>query len=692
MLKKIIHINLIIIFHNILFAQSVSKLLESIQNYDYYHTKKYAYKMLKSRKKLSAGAYALSYVYYQNFQPFHNLDSADKYIHLAIINYPHRPYVTKFGNIDSTKIYQLYDSISFYQFKKIQHNIFPKIYDVFLSHHPFVSKELKELIKTHQYQKIIEYVQTINKSDTTFYYITQYHSHPQLNILKQILDKQIFQELTKHHTAAEYLLFLRNYPQNSFKDVALQSLLSIYINEKNTAGLKNFIKEFSQEKYYTEQAWKWLFTFSVKKFNNEELEKFIQEYPEFPFKKEILQEMEMNTQILIPLADTTGLIGFIDTSGQYKILPVYDAVTPFKENISVVFKNDSAYLINKSGQKLIARGFKDAYPFYNGYAPVFDGNRWYFINRLGFKQSDDFEWISELSNDFNYIFKKENKYGLCDYKGQIILPVTFEKLGDFENHRAYYIENNLYGIVLDNGNKYPAKYQWISTFSNDYAIVKQNNLYGIININDEIILNPEYDLIFHCTNDIYLIVKNKKYGYFNASEKCFIYSIQWDYNNNLNSKLMTNGQYFKLINQNKTFIGNQNGIILNKKQFQDVLINNDFVIAKNKNKWGIVNTNNINNPNIFQYTNAYICNNQTLIVQNQKEYLIIDNKGNILYKSENKITHISNKYYLVESDDDSRLIDIKGNVIISSVDNYEIFQNFLIVVKADKSIKVIHLR
>lgn len=671
-------------------SQSLNKITESIANYDYYHTLLYSRKMLKNKKKLSAAAYAMAYVFYQKYHPFHHLDSADKYIHLSIINYPRKPYITKHLIIDSVAIYTLYDSITYAQFQKIKSIIQPYIYDHFLSQHPFLRKDIKEIIKKHQYQKIIEYAQNVNKSDTTFYLITQYPQNPSIDYLHQLLDKQIYLETTQHHTAAEYLLFLRNYSKSSFREKALQNLLDIYVKDKNTIGLLSYAREFSKDKFYSDQAWKWLFAYSVKRFNSEELEKFIQEYPDFPFKNELIEEMEMTAQILIPLTDTTGMVGFIDTTGKYIIPPIYDAVTPFNENVAVVFLNDTSYFINKKNQKIFPKGFQDAYPFFNGYAPVYDGNHWYFVNRLGVKQSEKFEWLSELSHDNNYLFKLNAKYGLCDYKGQIILNAQFEKLGDFENHIAYYVENNLYGLVMDNGKIYPAKYQWISVFNKDIAIVKQNNLYGLINSKDEIILPIDYDLIFYCVDDIYFVVKNKKYGFYSVSEKCFIYDIRWDYTKNLDTKNFTDGNYFKLIQQNKVFIGNKNGILINKKPYQDVLITNTSVLIKDKNKWAIfISSEKISNLN-FIYSNIVVCPNQTLIAELQNKFIILDRKGIKNYETLYPIRYIQNNLYFEELDDTGKIIDNNGKTICTNVDNYSTFDKYIIVLLKDKSIKVIH--
>lgn len=675
-------------------AQSVSKILESIYHYDYYHTKVYAYKVLshKKRKKVSLAAYALAYVYYQPFQPFHHLDSADKYIHLSIINYPHRTYISKYGSIDSVIICQLYDSIAYHQFLRIADRVEPYIYDVFLSRHPFVSKKLKGYIRSHQYQKMIDYAALVQKSDTTFYLISKYPDNPNISILQEMLDKQIFHEITMHHTATEYLLFLRKYPNSRYRDKALQSLLDIYVKEKNTVGLKSYAEEFAQYKEYSGLAWKWLFAFSVKKFNNEELEKFIRENPQFPFKDDILQEMEMNAQILIPLTDSTERVGFIDTSGRFIIPPIYDAATSFRENIAVVFQNDSVFFINKNHKRVISHAFKDALNFCNGYAPVYDGNWWYFINRLGSRQSDYFEFISELSYDNNYVFKKNNLYGLCDYKGQIILPAVYQKLGDFEGHRTYYVENNLYGIIWDDGKKYPAQYQWISRFYQDIAIVKQNNYYGLVNDNNEIILSPIYDLIFHCMDNIYLVIKNKKYGYFDAVGRCFVSHIQWDYSRNTEPKNFTNGHVFKCISQNRVFVLTQNGVMLhNKKAYQDVIISPYFIFAKDRNKWGTIHIDKYS-PSSFVYDDVILCDNGTFIAERNGVFVIIDEANNERYKSGNELKYIQDKYYYEILEDSGRIIDINGKDVCNDVDNYVVFEKYLIVVDKNKRIKVIEMK
>lgn len=691
MLKKtVFYLSVVVcLLPEYLAAQSISRLMQSIRNYDYYHTILYARAMLKKKKKLSAGAYALAYVYYQPFQPFHHLDSADKYIHLSVVNYPHKPYRYSEGTIDSLVIYQLYDSITYAQFLRIDTSAQPRVYDRFMSKHPFMSQKMRTQIRRHQYDKILEYAHLINKSDTTFYLMTHYSEHPNMDLLKQLLDKQLFTELTRHQTAAEYLLFLKNYPKSAYRQTALQSLLDIYIKEKNITGLKQFATEFSEDKFYSEQAWKWLFTYSVKRFNNEELEKFMTEYPAFPFKKEIMEEMEMNVKMLIPYSDTSGSIGFIDTSGLFIIPPVYDAVTPFRENIAVVFKNDSAFFINKKNQIIISRAFQDAYPFYNGYAPVFDGSHWYFINRLGVKQSDTYDWMSERSYDNNYVIKKNNLYGLCDYRGQILLSPAFEKLGDFENYLAYYTENGLYGFVEDNGKKYPAKYQWISSVINQQIIVKQNNLYGIISTQDETILPAEYDLIFHCTEDIYMVVKNKKYGYFKADERCFIYNIQWDFSKNTDVKNFTNGEYFKLITQNKVYVGHKNGWKLNtNKPFQDVVISPSYILLKNKNKWGIFYKDKNILPS-FLYAQYTICENKTLIVQQNDTYLILDIQGNKRYETKNSLKHIIKNYYFEEDGDYGKIIDINGGLVATDVESYTTFERYLIITHSNKRIRVI---
>ncbi len=679
---------IIICYLQIAYSQSADKIFESINHYDYYHTKVYAHKLIKKKKKLFLANYALAYTYFQNFKPFYNLDSADKYIHKCIANNMHTVIQAKQGRLDSVIVQTLYDSISYKQFEKIQQSNIPYVYDRFIQTHPYLIRTITDRVYKYQNKMIVQYAEGVNNSDTTLHLIKNYPNHPEKNYLVLLSDKQRYNERTSHRSKEEYVSFLLDFPKNQFRNEALQHLLNLYITNKDIKGLEFYVEKFKDAKYYSAEAWKWLFFYSVPKYNNAELEKFINHYPQFPFKQNILHEMEMSHKELIPHIDSTEKAGFIDTLGTWIIPPKYDAITPFNDNIAVVSLSDSVWFINKDNQPIFSKKFKDAFTFFNGYAPVFDGNQWYFINRLGARQPQNFDEINERSSDNNYVVKKNNLYGLVDYKGDYILNSEYEKLGDFENHYAYYIKNGLYGIIFSNGYKTEAKYQWISNFNDSgFAIVKQNANYGIINLNDTAILQPIHDLIFYITKNIYLCVKNKKYGFYDASKKCFLYFMEYDFQKNTETIGFTNGYYFKLLQHKKTYIGNENGYINKKKIFQEVVVSKYFTLCKNK-KWAY--SLNLDKPNLkFIYDEVIAASNGQLILKAKNNFELLDTTGKIAYTSEDEIKEIKTNYYFVDNSTGGLIIDNKGKVLLNNIQDYVVSDKYIIITRTDNTIRVI---
>ena len=84
-------------------------------------------------------------------------------------------------------------------------------------------------------------------------------------------------------------------------------------------------------------AWKLLFSLSVKSFSNDELTRFLETYPDFPLRGSILKELELNKLVLFPF-QKEDLFGFINDRGDILISPAYDEVTAFYEGLSVVNK------------------------------------------------------------------------------------------------------------------------------------------------------------------------------------------------------------------------------------------------------------------------------------------------------------------------------------------------------------------
>ena len=80
-----------------------------------------------------------------------------------------------------------------------------------------------------------------------------------------------------------------------------------------------------------------------------------------------------------------------------------------------------------------------------------------------------------------------------------------------------------------------------------------------MNVEGQLILATEYDYITSCKDEIYLVVKNNTYGFYNVKEKCFMTSVDYDYNPSYDANYYTNGKSFKLIRDDEVALADANG-------------------------------------------------------------------------------------------------------------------------------------
>lgn len=642
-------------------SASIKEAYKALSIYDYFKAKKLFYQNLKSKPAESANGLAI--IFYRTDNPFSNIDSSAKYISKAIRFFKDSANYSGFS-ITRNSI----DNLS----KLIAQKGFVKHVDstsiigahFFLTHYYFADSVLKLKAYETRDKIALNYYSSFHSSDSVYAFHVKY---PQSNYKQKAQDIYFdyqYKEQVKHNNVGELKLFISNYPNNPFRHQAELLLFEKIKQEHSPEMLKEFINSYASDKTMDE-AWKFLYGLEIKNDNKTSLLNFVSKYPNYPNINIIYQEIELSEKKLIPLKHKNDLYGFVDTTGKWVIKPTYDDAQDFIEGFSAVCVNDSCFFINKNNEKLGNVSFNEIESFYNGVAVVKKGTQYYLLNRSGQIMSDAYEEISSNQNNV-YVCKKNGLYGVIDSKANIIIPFTYQKLGDFKNGYSYYQKNKT-GLINIKNQISADNWDWISDVNtNQHVIVKLNNKFGIINTSGDIILEPKYDLLEECYENIYLVVSNSLYGFYNIKDKCFESTIEHSYKNQLKASEYYQANYFKVYKNNDVGLMDKNGkLIINFGAFQSLSFNENHLLkAQKNNKFGFIDYKQKTIiPIEYEYADNF--SQGTAIVSKSNTYSILDKNGKIIYSLKNAILkRLTNSIILVEQNDKLGLINQKGEPLV----------------------------
>lgn len=668
----------------------VKKGFEALAVYDYFKAKACFYKAL-SGKQASAAAYGLATIYARRDNPFTNADSAARYVNLAYFlrQAPARQNRVWAGFVaDSAAVLSLADSIAVRQLALAKKQNTVAAYEQFLLQHLLCSQKLKHTAVYLRDELEFNRALAANSSDTTLFFMRSHPGNSFYHEADMLKDRQLFDEWTQAGTAASYIGFMRKYPANIMHKQALERLFTIYRQAADAQGLAFFVKTYPAAPQSLE-AWKLLFSLSVKAYSYSELKRFLTDFPEFPLKNSILKELELNKLVYYPY-QAGEFMGFINEEGRQVIAPVYDAVSEFREGLSVVQRNDSVFYINKEASNPFDAYYEDAQPFKNGLAPVKVNGKWVFINRQGQQVSKLFDEVNELSNNL-YVVKQGDKYGALDQYAQTLIEPVYDKLGDFKNDFAYYAGKEGYGFVSVSGQAYKPEFEWISDFDEaQIAVMKQNGKYGLVNGRGRMLLEARYDLVVRAAAEVFLVVLNNQYGFF-AAKGCFILGVAYDYSKEKQPEFYTNGRYFRLMKKKGQSIVDENGVGLQGLQeYNEVnFYCNGLMRVKKKKKYGYLDRR-MNTAIPFKFEEAGDFSDSLACVVLKGRHLLINLQGKEVYSDVAPIKKLSAHLYEVDGESKT-LLNHRGEVLATGVSAVERVNSRLwVVTTATNEIKLIN--
>jgi len=612
------------------FSNKIKKAYDAFLIYDYFQAKKLAYSSLNKKQVLSS--FLLASVYYRNDNPFHQLDSAYKFVELCIISKWTESDLKYFNSkkFDTSQVASLREKIHNELYKKVFSTnklVTVKETEDFLLNYPNIVLKQQVLFKRDS----IVFHEAL-KSKSSIKMIQLQIDYPESFYRKQIQEQEEFfryKEFVSEENPNKIERFIHQFPKSKYVANAQDDLFEIAMMNKNKGLLHRYILFFPTHGS-VEGAWKMLYSLEINNYSDNALSNFILKYPDFPYKKSIERELALSKQHVF-IAKQNEKFGCITDLGDTIIPFIYDGIEPFKQGIALVEKDNFFGYLKLTGETITNFEFDDAESFNEDRAIVNKKGSVYVIDRLGNTISNIYDGISDY-NEGMAIVKKNNLFGAINKNGKVEIPIQYQRLGEFKNGICFAQKNERYGYIDKNGyTLIPFVFEWAEDFKNGNARVKKENRYGVINISGQYIVPPLYDRIEE-ENGIFIVYKNNFYGFIDTSA-CYLSQINNTLVDGTDKKEYTDGNWMKIVKDEQQNLMNKNGKLFSEKFIYDeiYLPKNGLFRFMQEEKYGFLN---IKNKTIIKpiYDDATDFEDSVCIARKKNTRVILNSKGDVLFQ------------------------------------------------------------
>ena len=672
------------IFH--VYPAKIKKAYEAFFIYDYFKAKKLAYSAFSKKQKLSS--FLLASIYYRNDNPFHQLDSAYKFIEISSAgNWSESDLnFLKKNKIDTSHVRSLREKIHFEIYR-----------NTFLNGTNYSEKEAEDFLL--KYRNILFVKNVLFKRDSIVFHESIKQKSSSKMIELQLLYPESFykkqmQEQEEFFRYKEFVLeenpnkierFIHQFPKSKYVANAQDDLFEIAMMNKNKGLLHRYIMLFPKHSS-VEAAWKMLYALEIINYSDNALSNFILKYPDFPYKKSIERELALSKQTIFIIKQNEKF-GCINELGDTIIPFIYDGIELFKQGIALAEKDNFFGYLKLTGESVTNFEFDDAESFNEDRAVVNKKGNLYVIDRLGNTISSFYDGISDF-NEGLAIVKKNNLYGAINKSGKLEIPIQYQRMGEFINGLCYAQKNELYGYVDKNGyTLIPFIFDWAENFKNGFARVKKDNRYGVINQNGQYIIPPQFDRIEEEINGVFMVYKNNQYGYFDGSG-CYLSQINNTLIDGAEKKEYTDGSWMKIVIDEEQNLMNKNGkLFSDKTAFDEIYLpKNGLFRFMQDDKYGFLN---LKNKTIIKpiYDDASDFEDSVCIVRKKNNYLLLNTKSEILFQVKtNQLERIAPDVFMYLNDNNEKIYCTKTGAILFSTkkENPQIIHNRFLVFGEDE--------
>ncbi len=194
--------------------------------------------------------------------------------------------------------------------------------------------------------------------------------------------------------------------------------------------------------------------------------------------------------------ESESVYGYVNTSGEWEILPIFTYASPFNNGVALVLYEDFFRFIDREGEFLHDGYFEDAYNYSEGLAPVKLDEKWGYIDRKGELVISSHFWQARQFSDGAAMVVPDSvsgKYRFINKNGEYINDSEYSAAWNFSEGRALVRIGDKYGYLAPDGSlAIEAKFEDAGTFSDGVAPVKISVSWGFIDQNGNIVCEPQF--------------------------------------------------------------------------------------------------------------------------------------------------------------------------------------------------------
>lgn len=674
-----------------LLANKIDRGFLALKVYNYFEAKNMFEKGLK--KDSSAAAYGLAVIYYRHDNPFHNLDSAYKYIQIAEQGF-------QAIKIKTQKRYELRYQFTYLAIVELRRQVSSAFYantrrenslsawNTFLDRHPW-ALEKNQAIRQRD-SLAYELLLVAQRSDSMQVFLDRYPtSHLREAAQHQFYLLQYREQVPADNEQVLATFILQNYA-NVFVGEAEDRLYEMITAENSVEAYTYFIRTYPRNRNNS-KAWKNLYQRFMFDYSEDRGTLFLERYPDYPYREVVLEDIQLASQVFLPFR-RGNLFGMMNVKGEIEIDAQYEVLSFFSEGLALATKQGKVGYIDKRNKVVIPFVFDAGTDFENGRAQVEQNGKVGIIDRLGnFVFEVKYQDLGPFSEGLLYA-SEDGLYGYYDRTGAEIIPPLFEEAFSFTNGLAKVVKNGSQAFINPRGELVvPPLYESVRFFNDSMLLFEQAGLFGIMRITGAIVLQPEYQQIGELTGNRVLCVKNGKVGYLDSVGNVVI-PCQFE----MMPNLLVSGKFVrgvaKVKSKGKFGLIDSFGKWVIEPTYQDMGQVATWIAFQKGKAWGFLNQKNkvVLQP-VYEFAESF--DGGLAIVTSLGKKGVIDNQGNfVIVPQFEDIKRLDAKRYQVFTGMKYGVFSAKGQQLVPT--NYTQIRTFnqdFLLLTNDEEVHYFHL-